>query len=77
MLPGSLKKYFWDARPETIDMKKNKDYIIARLLELGDDSAIRWLEETYSQDQLQKAIGVCRSLSPKSRSYWKLKYHLA
>ncbi len=77
MLPHNLNKFFWDVRPETIDQKTNKKYIISRLLEWGDETAVSWLEKTYSVDELCQTITTSRSLSAKSRTYWKLKYHLA
>jgi hypothetical protein len=77
MLPQTLKRFFWDARLEAIDQGRNRNYVISRLLELGDDDAIQWLERAYSTDELRYAVTVSRSLSPKSRNYWKIKYHLA
>jgi len=76
MLPNSLTKFFWDAPLRTIDRAANKRYVISRLLELGDEAAVRWLEETYSPDELRQTIATSRSLSSKSRNYWSLKYHL-
>jgi len=76
MLPITLKKYSWDVPLETIDRTTNKSYVISRFLEMGDEAAVRWLEETYSAGELRQTITTSRSLSPKSRSYWSLKYHL-
>ena len=76
MLPQTLTKYFWDAPLGSIDRNRNKSYVIARILELGDEATIQWLENSYSHDELQQAVMTNRSLSPKSRTYWKLKYNL-
>ena len=77
MLPQNLAKFFWDAPLRTIDPAVNKTYVMSRLLELGDDAAVRWMEQTYPAGELRQTINTSRSLSPKSRNYWKLKYHLA
>ena len=76
MLPKTLKKFFWDSPLEVIDKNQNKEYVISRLLELGDDTAVKWLEQEYPVNELQSVVTGSKSLSPKSRNYWKLKYHL-
>jgi len=77
MLPQNLKKFFWDAQLQAIDATKNRAYVISRILELGDESAVSWLNTMYSTDEVRQTVTTSRSLSPKSRNYWKLKYHLA
>lgn len=77
MLPSFLQRFFWDTHFETIDRERNKNYIIARLLELGDEAAIAWLVRHYSQNDLRQMVLTGRDLSPKSRHYWKFKYHVA
>lgn len=74
MLPKHLTKFFWDAPLETIDQTRNSEYVISRLLELGDDTAAKWLEQAYPANELKSVINGSRTLSPKSRNYWKLKY---
>ena len=76
MLPKSLKKFFWDTPLESIDQNRNRDYVISRLLELGDEPAVQWLEGAYPAEELHDAVKASRTLSPKSRNYWKLKYHI-
>ena len=76
MLPQTLTKFFWDAPHKTIDPTVNKGYVMSRLLELGDEAAVQWLQKTYPAGDLRQAITTSRSLSPKSRNYWKLKYNL-
>jgi hypothetical protein len=77
MIPSTLKQFFWDASIESIDATLNKDYIIARILELGDETAVSWLTTNYSEADVRNVVKKSRSLSPRSRNYWKLKYHLA
>ncbi|MFA6295070.1 MAG: hypothetical protein WC666_01445 [Candidatus Paceibacterota bacterium] len=74
MLPTPLKKFFWDAKFDTIDREANKSYIISRLLEMGDEIAVKWLEQAYSLEDLINVVKSARSLSSKSRNYWKLRY---
>ena len=77
MLPTTLKRFFWDARFDTINQEVNKSYVISRLMELGDEVAVKWLETSYSADDLKQVVGTTKVLSPKSLNYWKLRYSLA
>lgn len=77
MLPKTLKQFFWDTPFESIDRDANKTYVISRILELGDEAAANWMRRQYSEDELRRVIQASRTLSPKSRNYWKLKLHVA
>jgi hypothetical protein len=37
---NTLKPLFWDTSLESIDREHNKRYIIARILEFGDEAAV-------------------------------------
>ncbi len=76
MIPPTLKKYFCDVRIENVDITKHREYIASRLLEFGDEPAVLWLESRYTTDELAAVVRKSRSLSPKSRNYWKLKYDI-
>jgi len=77
MVPQSLKRFFWDTPIQAIDVQRNKRYVISRVLELGDEAAVAWLERVYTQSDLRETVAHSRLLSPKSRNYWKIKYGLA
>ncbi len=72
MLPTILKPIFWDAPFDKIDRDVNKSYVISRILELGDESAVDWLRHYYSSVDLKSILKTSRSISPKSRNYWNL-----
>jgi hypothetical protein len=76
-MPPALKQFFWDSPFEGIDRTANKRYVISRILEIGDESAVKWLESEYSSEDLRMTVRSSRALSPKSRTYWKLKYRIA
>ena len=76
MLPPTLKRFFWDTPVESIDRDAHKNYIIARILELGNEAAVQWLGRKYSQTDVRKVVSTSRSLSPKSSNYWKLQYQV-
>ena len=77
MLPKTFKRFFWDTPFESIDREANKTYVISRILELGDEAAANWVRRHYSEDDLRRVVQTSRTLSAKSRNYWKLQFHVA
>jgi hypothetical protein len=50
------------------------DYTIARILELGDESAVKWMKENFSESEIKRVIATERRLSKKSANFWALVY---
>lgn len=75
-VPPSLQRYFWSARPSALDTETDKSYIIEQLLEYGNIEALRWMLGTYSNREIVAILKRTRMLSPKSRSFWALFFHL-
>lgn len=69
-LPKSFKQYFWDVDFAKIDPKEDNRYIIVRLLEHGNDKAIRWLLKTYQKDSIKEVITKYRGLTAKTANFW-------
>jgi len=69
-LPLFLKKYFWDVDFKKLDPKKSPGYIIVRLLEFGDERAIRWLLKAFSKKIIKQTVMTSRGLSPRTASFW-------
>lgn len=63
---------FWDVNPAKIDPKKNAEYIIERVLELGNDKEVKWLWKTYNKAVLKKIVDKSRSLNFRTKSLWTL-----
>jgi len=63
---------FWDTDPTCLDLQENKEYIIERTLELGDDRAVRWLFSIYPRSDIKKVLAKSRRISRKSSNYWSL-----
>ena len=72
MLPKDLERYFWDVNPSQIDTEKNADYVIERLLEMGDESSFKYLKETYGLPQMGEVLTRSRKLSPRSANFWAI-----
>lgn len=72
MISQELKKYFWDLDPAKLDLTLHQNYIIERILDMGDELAVAWLRKTYSKDEILEVAKKSRRLSPKSKNFWKL-----
>jgi hypothetical protein len=71
-LPRFLKPYFWETELGNIKLGRNGTYIIERVLEYGDDRAIRWLRKMYSPAQIARVVRTSRVLSPNTANLWAL-----
>ena len=69
-LPPFLKKYFWDVNFKKLDSQKNSENIIVRLLEFGDEKAIRWVLKVFSKKIIKQVVMTSRGISPKTATFW-------
>ncbi|MBI4603612.1 MAG: hypothetical protein HY721_16795 [Planctomycetes bacterium] len=71
-LPESLRPCFWEVDFERLDLAERKAYILERVLEHGDDPAIRWLLRSFSDEDIAEAVRTSRALSPNTAHLWAL-----
>lgn len=69
-LPGFLKPYFWDVDFEKLDKEQSTSYIIHRLLDRGNDKAIKWMYKTYDKNLIKETITKRRGFSAKTANLW-------
>lgn len=75
-VPEQLKHLFWDIDVNTLQLKKHRKYIIARVLEYGNEEAIRWLKSLYEDKEIKEVIKFERRLSRKSATFWARIFHI-
>ena len=63
---------FWDVNPKKIDAKKNAQYVIERIFDLGNDKEVKWLWNFYDKALLKKVVEKSRSLNPETKNLWLL-----
>ena len=63
---------FWDVNPKNIDVEKNAQYIIERILDFGDDKEVKWLWHFYNKKRLKKVVLKSRCLRPRTKKLWTL-----
>lgn len=74
MIPQEISIFFWDVNPETFDPVSYPRYAIGRILEFGDERAVGWMKETFSEPQIREVIRTERRLSRRSANFWALVY---
>jgi len=68
---------FWDLNIDNFNPTAYPEYAIARVLELGDENAVKWMKETFSEADIRRVIVTERRLSRKSANFWALVYGIA
>lgn len=69
-LPRFLHRYFWDVEATKLNPQKRSQYVIQRLLEMGDVEAVRWVRRNFSEKQIKETVKKRRGFSPKTASFW-------
>lgn len=76
MLPAFLHRYFWDCPVNKINKEEHSFFIIERLLEVGNDDAIRWTLRNYSQKGITDVVKKSHAISRKTANFWKNYFRL-
>jgi hypothetical protein len=71
-LPRFLKRYFWDVDFSKLQKDSYPQYIIERILEYGDEKAVKWLFRHFSRSEIRRTLIKRRGISPLSANYWSL-----
>ena len=68
-LPEHLRPFFWDVLFDRLSVEESSHFIISRLMEHGDEAAMRFLLETFRTTELIHVLRNSRSLSRRSRAF--------
>jgi len=74
MIPSSLQTLFWDTNLDTFKPEAYPDYTIFRVLEYGDEDAVQWMRQTFSEAEVRRVLCAEHRLTRKSANYWALVY---
>ncbi len=77
MIPHYLQTLFWDTNVDNFDPLAFPTYTIGRILEYGNQDAIAWLKDTFSDTQIIDVVRTERRLSRRSANFWALVYGLS
>jgi hypothetical protein len=65
---------FWDS--ENIDLDQHADYVIARVLDFGDEEDLKKLRLIFPDEKLIQVIKTRRGLHPMTRRFWSVYFNL-
>jgi hypothetical protein len=71
-LPEFLERYFWEIDFAGLRFPEHQSYVIERVLEYGDDHAIRWLKATFSPKTIAAVVRDSRRISKNTANLWAL-----
>lgn len=67
------KSLFWDTDPSQLEVNTHAHYIIERILDLGNDTEVKWLFQQYTPKVIKKVLYTPRvQLHKKSKNFWEL-----
>jgi hypothetical protein len=72
-LPESLRPLFWDCDFTALDVARQHDFVIGRVLASGPLDGIRWLRRQYGDDVIRDWIirHSGRQLSSRQLRFWE------
>lgn len=69
-LPKDFKTYFWDTNFNTLNPQKYPQFVLKRLLDHGNTTAVRWALKHYSKQDIKNLLLTTKDLTRKSANYW-------
>jgi hypothetical protein len=73
-IPQEWHQYFWEVRPEKVDLEKNAWHVMGRVLEWGNLEAVRKLRRYYGDARLKEFLLSTNSrvLGNKTMRFWQV-----
>src|SRR3990167_8857733 len=69
-LPTALHLFFWDIEAKKLDPSKKPLFVINRLLDKGNLTAVRWVRRNFPQEMIIETIKKMRDFSSKTVIFW-------
>lgn len=76
-IPSKIKSLLWDVDISSIDLEKHYKYVIERIIEYGDVAEVKWMQKTFSKDQIIEILKTSKRISAKSGNFFAIKYNLS
>jgi hypothetical protein len=75
-IPGRIKRLFWDADKSGVDLNIHRFYIIKRILDYGIIEDVKWMQETYTPEEIIEVVKRGRGFSRKSAYFWAAYFNI-
>lgn len=69
-LPEFLKQYFWDVDFDILSLEKSRTFILKRVLDRGDTTALSWLMDNFTKAEIKNLLQISRDISAKTGKFW-------
>lgn len=69
-LPKRFYRFFWDIKPDKLDAAKYSEYVIERLLNLGDLEAVKWTWDNFGRKKIIAVVKTGRQITPKTANFF-------
>lgn len=71
--PPDVKRLLWDVDPDALDPERHLDFVIERVMQRGNWSAMRWLRARLPTERLVEVLDRRgHRLSARDYAYWRL-----
>lgn len=72
-VPSEQAWLFWEVRPDDVDLDRDADYVIARVVEHGTLADVRWLLARYGVDRVHAFFRDAghTDLSDRTIAFWR------
>jgi hypothetical protein len=78
-VPEQQTWLFWEVTPDRIDLVRDRDYVLSRVLERGRMVDVRWAIRHYGFDRIRTFFesGYHAELSPRTLALWRAYFGVA
>lgn len=70
------KKFFWDVDRKTLNYVKHADFIIRRVLGMGDLKDYRFIKKKYGVRKIKKVAQNTLWADSKTQNFWRLIFNI-
>ncbi len=75
-VPEAVSLLFWDTDLSTLDLEKQKTFVIERVLNMGDEGALKWVWQKYGRQTIYNTVINSRRLTLKTARCWQNYFNL-
>ena len=69
-IPKRFWIYFWDVDATKVDPSKKPYFVVQRMLDKGNDKAVRWILRSFPRSLIKKTLLTLRDFNPKTGNFW-------
>jgi hypothetical protein len=72
-VPPGARWLFWDVDPDAIDVVRDRDFVIPRVIEHGGMTEVQWLISVVGLEEIHRFLREVGhpELSPRTLSFWR------